>query len=33
MRTALFTSFSFSYTSYLGYFFSYFRKACGVECN
>lgn len=33
MRTALYTNFSFSNTFYLGYFFSYFRKACGVECN
>lgn len=33
MRNALYTTFSFSFAAFLWYSFSYFRKACGVECD
>lgn len=33
MYNAQYATFSFSYTSYFGYSFSYFKEACGVECN
>lgn len=33
MQNALYPTSSFSYAAFMWYSFSYFRKACGVECN
>lgn len=33
MQNAQLATSSFSYTTFLWYSFSYFREACGVECN